>query len=102
LQNLISNAIKFRRDGVAPRCVVRVKSAEGGYVLSVEDNGIGIPSDQLTRIFDPFERLHGRERYEGNGIGLAIVRDSVEAMGGQIDVSSTVGEGSTFTVRASR
>ncbi|OGO62014.1 MAG: histidine kinase [Chloroflexi bacterium RBG_19FT_COMBO_49_13] len=66
--------------------------------ISVEDNGIGFNIQYLDRIFKPFERLHGREEYEGSGMGLAICRRIVERHSGAITATSTPGEGSTFIV----
>lgn len=104
LQNLVGNALKFRRPGVPP--VVRVSAAmeddgEGiGYRavcrLTVEDNAIGFDEKYLDRIFTPFQRLHNRSAYQGTGIGLAICRRIVERHGGTLTATSTPGEGSAF------
>jgi len=97
-QNLISNAIKFRREDVAP--VVRIDGeVEGRFAhLSFRDNGIGFDPRYANRIFRVFERLHGRGEYPGTGIGLALCRKIAERHGGSISVDSTPGEGSVFTV----
>ena len=94
-QNLIGNAIKF----VSDRCPVIKLSAlkrEREWVFSVQDNGIGIPSSGLSRIFLPFERFHNREEFPGTGIGLANCKKIVERHRGRIWVESTAGEGSIF------
>jgi light-regulated signal transduction histidine kinase (bacteriophytochrome) len=110
-QNLIANALKFRRPEVAP--VVRVSAtmptevgtpAEDGEGASrnveirIADNGIGFDEKYLDRIFNVFQRLHGREQYEGTGIGLAVCRKIAERHGGSITATSRPGEGTTFVV----
>ncbi|WP_375769642.1 ATP-binding protein [Archangium gephyra] len=100
LQNLLSNALKFSRDGVAPvislQATVHLETRL--CELRVEDNGIGFDEKYLDRIFDVFQRLHGRGKYEGTGIGLAICRKIAERHGGSIRAQSTPGQGSTFIV----
>jgi PAS domain S-box-containing protein len=100
LQNLVGNAIKFHREGVPPVVSVRgsVDAQAQRCMLEVEDNGIGFEEKYAERIFQVFQRLHGRGQYEGTGIGLAICRKIVERHGGSIGVRSTPGVGTTFLV----
>lgn len=95
-QNLIGNAIKFRREGVPPAVHVHVRREGAYWHFTVVDNGLGIEPEYASRIFQVFQRLHTREAYEGNGIGLAICQKIVEQAGGQLWVESVPGEGSTF------
>jgi PAS domain S-box-containing protein len=99
VSNLLSNAIKYNRAGGWVRLRSRPEERDGvaGWVLSVQDSGRGILADQLERIFQPFERLGAEtEGIEGTGIGLAIVRQLAQRLGGAIDVRSTAGVGSEF------
>ncbi|OLV17704.1 ATP-binding protein [Deinococcus marmoris] len=95
-QNLIGNALKFR-DPQRPS-VIRVEAVPDGANVrfSVRDNGIGIEAEFFGRIFTIFQRLHGREEYEGNGIGLSITRKIAERHGGEVWLDSEPGAGSTF------
>jgi signal transduction histidine kinase len=95
LQNLIGNAVKYRSEA-PPRIHVSAKACADGWRLTVADNGIGIDMAYADRIFQVFQRLHPRGRYEGTGIGLALCKRIVEAHGGRIGVDSIVGVGSTF------
>ena len=94
-QNLIGNALKFQGDAPA-RIHVGVRALPDGWEFSVRDNGVGMPSDQLGRIFSIFQRLHGQSEYPGTGIGLAICKRIVEKYGGKIRVESEPGTGSIF------
>ena len=98
LQNLVSNALKFHREGVAPEVEIDATVADGWVRLSVRDNGIGFDPRYNQRIFRVFERLHGRTEYPGTGIGLALCRKIAERHGGQIIAESQSGAGSTFIV----
>ena len=97
-QNLIANAVKYRRNGIAP--LVRIRGEGNGrfHSIYVEDNGIGMEEKYLEKIFLPFQRLHGRTEYEGTGMGLAICRRIVERHQGGIRATSKPGEGSAFIV----
>jgi len=100
-ENLFSNALKFHRPGVPP--VVRVRGrcrdeAQTVCEISVSDNGIGFDDRFLAKIFRPFQRLHGKERFQGTGIGLAIVRNIVERHNGTIAARGVPGQGAAFTV----
>lgn len=93
-QNLLSNALKFRGDG-APRVEISAEETNSGYVVSVRDNGPGIPAKYHAQVFEVFRRLHGKS-IPGNGIGLALCRKIVQAHGGEIWVESDGSGGSTF------
>jgi signal transduction histidine kinase len=98
--NLMSNALKFHRAGVPPELKIYGDVAgENVAEIVVADNGIGIESSQYERIFGVFEKLHGRDEYEGSGIGLAICKKIVEHHGGNIRINSIVGEGTRFFIR---
>jgi signal transduction histidine kinase len=111
LQNLIDNALKFHRPDEAP--VVKIRGelldvrkgcASGNWPVdescrvTVEDSGVGFDEKYLDRIFNPFQRLRGRDLHNGTGMGLAICRKIVECHGGEISATSTPGQGSTFTI----
>jgi signal transduction histidine kinase len=98
LQNLLGNALKFRRDGVVPEVTVASHVAEGVLELTVRDNGIGFDPQYASRVFRAFERLHGASTYPGTGIGLALCRKIVERHNGTITAESSPGNGSTFHV----
>jgi PAS domain S-box-containing protein len=95
-QNLIGNAIKFRKKDETLRIHVGVKEEKDEWRFSVSDNGIGIERQYFERIFMVFQRLHTRDEYPGTGIGLAICKKVVDRHGGRIWVESVQGKGSTF------
>jgi signal transduction histidine kinase len=96
VRNLIENGLKYNRPG--GEVAVTLERREDSALLSVRDNGVGIPAESLPRIFDEFIRVPGHPNVEGAGLGLAIVRRLVLAMGGRVWVESTHGSGSTFFV----
>ena len=95
-QNLVSNALKFCKPDLPGQVIIDVVMQNNQWVFSISDNGIGIDPLQFERIFEVFSRLHGSEEYEGTGIGLAIVKKSIENHGGKVWVESSAGQGSTF------
>jgi PAS domain S-box-containing protein len=95
-QNLVVNAIKFRKKEVAPQIHITSRPITGGWEFKIQDNGIGIDEQHNERIFAIFQRLHTRSEYEGAGIGLSHCKKIVELHGGKIWVRSKPGEGSTF------
>jgi len=98
LDNLLGNALKFTPAG--GQIAVRLGLEDQDLVLEVADTGVGIPSDQLERIFDRFYQVDGSmsRRYGGSGLGLALVKDIAKAHGGSVSVESQPGQGSTFRV----
>lgn len=101
LANLVSNGVKFTENGGVTVTVSREPGDPPWIVMSVEDTGIGIPEDAINELFQPFTQVDASatRRHEGTGLGLAISKRLVELMEGTIEVESTEGEGSTFTVR---
>lgn len=95
-QNLIDNAIKYRNE-LSPVIHIRADRQGSDWRFSVRDNGIGVPAQYKDRIFHMFQRLHGRDTYEGTGIGLATGRRIVDRHGGRIWVDPNADQGSTFS-----
>ena len=99
-QNLIGNAVKFHRDGVAPRivieCAPRVRADDVEWLFTVSDNGIGVPQEFADKVFVIFQRLHRRDAYSGTGIGLALCKKIVEHHGGTIWIDASYTEGTRF------
>ena len=97
LENLITNAVKFH-GREKPEVDIGCEDRGDSWLLSVRDNGIGIPPDQSDRIFEPFQRLHTDSEYPGTGIGLATCRQICERHGGSIWVTPNADGGSTFFI----
>lgn len=95
-QNLIGNAIKFRKPSEPPKIHISVHRQDDSWLFSVQDNGIGIDPQFADRIFVIFQRLHTRDEYPGSGMGLAICKKIVECHRGRIWVESELGKGATF------
>ena len=95
-QNLITNAIKFRKKDTRPQIHISAKKIKGFWEFAFKDNGIGIDEKFSEKIFVIFQRLHARTEYEGSGIGLSHCKKIVELHKGNIRVQSVLGEGSTF------
>ena len=98
ISNLLLNAVKFVAPGVQPRVRLRTEPRADFVRLWVEDNGIGIPEQNIGRLFGMFERLLPGATFEGNGIGLAIVKRAVHRLGGEVGVESVPDEGSRFWI----
>lgn len=99
-QNLIANGIKFHREGISPKVIISSKKLnEDNWEIYISDNGIGFDIKYIERIFKPFQRLHGRNTYEGSGMGLAICQKIVTRHQGEITAISKLGAGATFIVK---
>jgi signal transduction histidine kinase len=101
-QNLIGNAIKFRKKDEPPRVHVSAERADGEWIISVKDNGIGIDPQYFDRVFVIFQQLHRKQEYPGTGIGLALCERIAKRHEGRIWVESSPGDGATFhfTIKA--
>lgn len=98
-QNLAGNALKFHKDDKPPLIKIYSQQSENGCCdIIVEDDGIGFDEISFEKILKPFERLHGPNKYEGTGIGLAICKKIVDRHNGKISVKSKPGEGAKFTI----
>ncbi len=95
-QNLIGNAIKYRKPDQAPKVHIAAKQKGAEWVISIRDNGIGFDPKYASTIFEPFKRLHTAEEYPGTGVGLAICRRIIQAQRGRIWAESQPGAGTTF------
>jgi signal transduction histidine kinase len=107
-QNIISNALKYARAGVPSRINITSQlvpapgsenNAEKNYCkITITDNGIGFDESYINKIFNMFQRLHGKGEYEGTGIGLAIVKKIIEKHNGTITAKSRENEGAAFII----
>jgi light-regulated signal transduction histidine kinase (bacteriophytochrome) len=95
-QNLISNAIKFRKEGTRPVIKINAVEKNGEWLFSIEDNGIGIEQQYSDKVFVIFRKLHNKSKFEGTGIGLSIAKKIVERHKGRIWFESDPGKGTTF------
>ena len=100
--NLIANALKFHKPDLPPRITISADQVQMGkraaVRLTIQDNGIGIDAQYTEEIFKPFRRLHGKNEYEGTGIGLTICKKIVERHHGKIELHSSPGDGSAFVI----
>ncbi len=96
-QNLLGNAIKYRKEGEPPVIEISTRKSESHWIFTITDNGIGIPAAYKEAIFGIFQRLHTANKYSGTGMGLAICKRIVERYSGQIWVESEFGEGARFS-----
>ena len=95
-QNLIGNAVKYRKPDQSPKVHISAEQKGTEWVISIRDNGIGFAPEHASTIFAPFKRLHTVDEYPGTGVGLAICRRIVQAQGGSIWAESQPAEGATF------
>ena len=97
IKNLIENGIKYN---VSDQVIIKIESLVRGdrFILSVEDNGIGIDREYHNKIFEMFERLHSKNEFTGTGLGLTICKKIIQHMGGELEVVSELDKGSKFSV----
>ncbi len=98
-QNLLSNSIKYRKEGIYPSITIKSVEKRDHWIILVSDNGIGMDPKYSNKIFQPFQRLHLASEYEGTGIGLAICRKVAMRYGGEIWVETEPGKGSVFFIK---
>jgi signal transduction histidine kinase len=95
-QNLVSNSLKYSKKNISPNIKISIDDDDVYKVISVEDNGIGFDEKYKDKIFEQFQRLHGKDEYSGTGMGLAIVKKIIENHQGKIEVTSKQNEGTLF------
>jgi len=96
-QNIISNGLKYQREDSVPHIVITAEQVDNRYLISISDNGIGIPKEYFKEITKPFVRLHSSKAYPGTGFGLATCKKILNQMGTKLNVTSELGKGSTFS-----
>ena len=97
-QDLISNSLKYRKEDIVPEIAIEAKLNKDQVQIDFIDNGIGFENEFKDKIFQQFQRLHGRSEYSGTGMGLATVKKIIEKHSGDIEVDSSPGKGSKFTL----
>jgi signal transduction histidine kinase len=97
IENLFSNAIKYSTD--IKKIFIRLFRTTDRVCIEIEDSGMGIPEDMLSRIFEAFYRIEQKDNISGTGLGLTVVKEIIEGHNGTISVTSEIGKGSIFTVR---
>lgn len=97
MQNLVSNAVKYRAAGVQPKIAIDAQDAGAFWRIRVADNGIGIPEQYRAQVFQPFKRLHSQDEYPGSGMGLAICRKIVESHSGEMNIDDNTPSGTIFS-----
>jgi signal transduction histidine kinase len=103
LQNIIENALKYRKTGHAPKVqIISVESDGAPARLQIRDHGVGFPANRSDEIFEPFKRLHTRDVYSGSGLGLAICKAIAGRHGWRVSATSTLDAGSCFEIVFSR
>ncbi len=96
IQNLVSNGLKYRKEHTSPELSISVLDKGNNWEFAFKDNGIGINPKYFDKIFEIFQRLHNKNHYSGTGIGLSVVKKTIENLGGQIWLESEEGVGTTF------
>jgi len=96
MTNLLSNALKYRSPDLTPEIAIKTESSPDFIILSIQDNGLGVPEKKKYEIFARFKRAH--THVEGSGVGLYLVKKIINNAGGDIEVESEVGKGSVFKV----
>ena len=101
IENLLSNALKFVPEGVAPHIKLSCSMRENDFLFQISDNGIGIDKKYTSQVFEPFKQLNSKDEYSGTGLGLALCKEIVEKHHGYIWIESEVGVGTDifFTIK---